>query len=562
MKRFVVLVLLVVFFATSCSLTGDKNVAVVNGKKISADELYRYIEPANFKALSPEEKQAQVDLVCDDYLAYQYLKDHGDLDSGLVYWEIRVWEIRELANGAYQNLVIDKLLTPKRLKSLYNKMKYEMDVSHLLIGHNESARKLNERSPEEAKALAYELSEKINDDNFTELVMEYSDDGSKENNKGHLGWAQPGKWVESFEDAVYDLKPGDISKPIVTPFGYHIIKLHERREIPVPPFEDAKQDLIDLIYGRSQTEFSQRQYDVFDSLSVANPLVVDSLKLKDFLDRFNRLSQNVFYSQQFTSFDIMDIFDDSLCVGQLGDIKIDKAWIVEYLRMISLQLPPRFTTEASFGGFVEENRIGALLNKAAINLGLDKREDYIKTRKVFLAKKANTLFDKLYVYEMITPTNTELKEFYENHKAELYTVEPRVKVREVLLKSKEEAEKILARAKNGESMAELATNYSIRNVGKNNEGLIPPVKKNQYDEMSLAAFNMKDGELGGPYKIGEHYSVIRRLEYIPESYRDIENISYRLLTDYRTKYMEEKRAEQKNMLRNTYSVRINKSFVE
>jgi len=42
----------------------------------------------------------------------------------------------------------------------------------------------------------------------------------------------------------------------------------------------------------------------------------------------------------------------------------------------------------------------------------------------------------------------------------------------------------------------------------------------------------------------------------------MQDVSYRLLTDYRTKHMEQKRAEQKKMLRNTYSLRINKSFIE
>ena len=305
-----------------------------------------------------------------------------------------------------------------------------------------------------------------------------------------------------------------------------------------------------------------RDTEVFDSLNVANPVVLNDSLLSDFLDRFTRLSRNVFYSEQFTAFDVMKIFDDSLTVGSIGDTPIGKAWIYQYLKMISLQVPPRFTDAASFKAFVEQNRKGALLYKAAYRLRLDTSKEFTKTRNVYLAKKSAGLFDKLYVFEQINPSKQDLRDFYEEYKDELYSYEPRVRVREVLLEDSTFAKEIYARAKNGKNIEDLASEYSVRNIGKNNKGLIPPVKKKQYGEMSVAAFNMLDGEIGGPYQIGEHYSVIQRIEYIPKTYRDLKSVDYRLLTDYRNHYMATKRLEQNVMLRNTYRVRVNPSFIK
>ncbi len=562
MKRFVLLVFMFVLLVSSCTIMTDKDIAVVNGKKISLEELYRYIPPSNFAALTPEEKELQFNNVCNDYLARYYLEDHGDLDSGDVMWEIRGWEIRELANGAYQNLIIDKILTPQALQNLYNKSKYELNVSHILLGYNTASRPLNDRSCEEAEALAKEISEKINNDNFTDLARKYSDDASKDKNAGNLGWAKAGRWVEEFEDATYALEPGEISKPVETPFGFHIIKLIERREIPVEPYENVKDDLVEMAYSRWRSKFIARDNEVFDSLNVTNPVVLNDSLLGDFLDRFTRLSKNVFYSEQFTAFDVMEIFDDSLTVGSIGDTPIGKAWIYQYLKMISLQVPPRFTDAASFKAFVEQNRKGALLYKAAYRLRLDTSKEFTKTRNVYLAKKSAGLFDKLYVFEQINPSKQDLRDFHEEYKDELYSYEPRVRVREVLLEDSTFAKEIYARAKNGENIEDLASEYSIRNIGKNNNGLIPPVKKKQYGEMSVAAFNILDGEIGGPYQIGEHYSIIQRIEYIPKTYRDLKSVDYRLLTDYRNHYMATKRLEQNVMLRNTYSVRVNPSFIK
>jgi peptidyl-prolyl cis-trans isomerase SurA len=64
---------------------------------------------------------------------------------------------------------------------------------------------------------------------FAELAREHSQDGSAKQG-GDLGWANPGRYVPEFEQALNALKPGDISEPLVSRFGVHLIQLVERRE--------------------------------------------------------------------------------------------------------------------------------------------------------------------------------------------------------------------------------------------------------------------------------------------------------------------------------------------
>ncbi len=64
---------------------------------------------------------------------------------------------------------------------------------------------------------------------FAELAREYSQDPSAAQNGGDLGWFGQGQMVGPFEKAAYALQPGEISPPVKSPFGYHIIKLHERK---------------------------------------------------------------------------------------------------------------------------------------------------------------------------------------------------------------------------------------------------------------------------------------------------------------------------------------------
>lgn len=96
-------------------------------------------------------------------------------------------------------------------------------VRHILIRTNELV------SEDEAKRKLLQLRERIlNGASFAELARLNSDDSSASRG-GDLGWVYPGDTVPEFERAFADLKPGEISQPVKTPFGWHLIQLLERR---------------------------------------------------------------------------------------------------------------------------------------------------------------------------------------------------------------------------------------------------------------------------------------------------------------------------------------------
>jgi len=96
-------------------------------------------------------------------------------------------------------------------------------VRHILIRTNELV------SEDEAKRKLLSLRERIvNGVNFAELARLNSDDGSASRG-GDLGWIYPGDTVAEFERAFTELKPMDVSQPVKTPFGWHLIQVLERR---------------------------------------------------------------------------------------------------------------------------------------------------------------------------------------------------------------------------------------------------------------------------------------------------------------------------------------------
>ncbi|WP_080057492.1 peptidylprolyl isomerase [Spirosoma aerolatum] len=103
-------------------------------------------------------------------------------------------------------------------------------VAHILVRISPSADEAGQKAAQERIDAAYARLQK--GDSFELVCREVSDDATSKNNGGILPIFEPGRWVPAFEDAAFSLiKPGDYSKPVRTNYGWHIIKLIERRAI-------------------------------------------------------------------------------------------------------------------------------------------------------------------------------------------------------------------------------------------------------------------------------------------------------------------------------------------
>lgn len=141
---------------------------------------------------------------------------------------------RTYISGAALQAVVAEAVTDATIQAAYD-AKYkgsapliEYHASHILVA-----------TEEQAKDLKVQLDGGAD---FAELAKANSTDGSAAGG-GDLGWFGPGMMVKPFEDAVIALQPGQISAPVQTQFGWHLILLAETRNAAAPPLADVSADL-------------------------------------------------------------------------------------------------------------------------------------------------------------------------------------------------------------------------------------------------------------------------------------------------------------------------------
>lgn len=176
------------------------------------------------------------------------------LDAGAAkkYYDTNQSEFRipEQVRLEYVTLTVDSLMSqialdPAEVRKYYDEnrnqfeTKQERQASHILIAVDASA---SAEEKQKARAKADELYQQVKQkpDRFGELAKQYSQDPGSAANGGDLGYFGRGSMPKPFEEAVFAMKAGEISPPVETQYGFHIIRLANIKGGEVRSFEDAR----------------------------------------------------------------------------------------------------------------------------------------------------------------------------------------------------------------------------------------------------------------------------------------------------------------------------------
>lgn len=220
---------------------GDqKTIATVNGQKITKGEFDQKLEQQGGKA-------ALQAMVTQD-LVFQYAKDHNvtvtDQEVNDKLAEIQshfppgqfetMLKAQGISMDDAKKLVRENLLTTKAVDQNINVTDQQVNdylkAQHLTVGApaQVKARHILVKS----KVLADQIEAQLRKgSDFAALAKQYSQDSGTKDKGGELGWFGPGQMVPAFQQAAFALKPNQISAPVQTPFGWHIIQVEETKPL-------------------------------------------------------------------------------------------------------------------------------------------------------------------------------------------------------------------------------------------------------------------------------------------------------------------------------------------
>lgn len=225
----------------------DKVVAKVNGKTITeADMQLAEAEIGNELGSIPAEARRRV--ILEYVIENQLFADAAEaakLGSGAAFEErMNYWRRRALREY-YFEAELKNSVSDADAKKFYDqqvgsaKAQEEVRARHILVDN---------------EALAKELQERIGKgEDFVALAKEHSKDPGSKDDGGDLGYFSKGQMVPVFEETAFALKPGQVSAPVKSQFGWHIVKLEDRRQRGAPPFDAIKERLIaSMIHRKAQ----------------------------------------------------------------------------------------------------------------------------------------------------------------------------------------------------------------------------------------------------------------------------------------------------------------------
>jgi peptidyl-prolyl cis-trans isomerase C len=261
-----------------------KKVAVVNGSEISKEDLDREMNLARQRLLSKgkslsdselaELRKGVLENLIDQELLYQQSKDKGiKVDEAAVQEQLRKIKGRFPSEEAFKStmtkmglseeiiefqlergMAIKKFIetefvekatiSEKDTKTYYDrhpdffKKPERVQASHILIKVDSGAEKSKKN---EARKKIAGIQKRVKEgEDFASLAKEFSEDTSS-GKGGDLGYFGRGQMVKPFEDAAFELKPGEVSDIVETRFGYHLIQVVDKKPETTIAYEDVKE---------------------------------------------------------------------------------------------------------------------------------------------------------------------------------------------------------------------------------------------------------------------------------------------------------------------------------
>ncbi len=246
-------ILAMLVIGTAAFAQSDPTIMTINGVPVSRSEFeYSYNKNNSEGVIDKKTVEEYVDL----FINYK-LKVAAAIDAKLDTMTSFKKEFAQYRDQQVRPAFITDTDVEAEAKKIYDQTQHYVDSLGGLINPSHILVRMSQKATDDEQRVAKQRADSIYNAivggaDFAELARKCSDDKGSAVNGGALSWIQPGQTVQEFEKAAYALNKGEMSRPVLSPFGYHIIKMNDRKMFV--PYDSVKADIITFIDRRGIRE--------------------------------------------------------------------------------------------------------------------------------------------------------------------------------------------------------------------------------------------------------------------------------------------------------------------
>lgn len=542
MRRYPLLFLVLFLALSGCGKKGEKIIAQVGDHRVTLSEFEKRWEKGLQTEFSSRQQELEIrrktlDLIIDDKLMIIGAYEEKINESPDVKRQLEEGKPRILLQILYQKEIKDKVKVSKaEVKRHYDKLEFEVKARHILVKTEEEAKKIKEELDKGA--------------DFAQLAKEKSTDPRTKDKGGDLGFFNWGKMVGPFQEVAFKLKPGEVSEPVKSQFGWHIIKVEERREAKREPFDKLKSRLESELRGSKERE---RVKEYLDQVKERANLDFVPKALKLVISKAKEEKGKIEFTDEEKKTVLLRYKGGEWTLGRFAD-ELAKAG--PFRR-------PKFEKEEDVRNFTEMVLIqGELLIDAANREGIESTSEF---KKAIRESKEGILLTKMqreFLPKDVTVSEEEIEDYYQSHQ-DRFKIAPQVNLREIQVKTEEEADEFLKRVKRGASFKSLAEEKSLRKFAAKKGGEMGYFEERRYPELFRAAWGLKKGQLAGPIKTrGNNWSIIKLIDKKKGKIRPLDEVKSQAKNQALVEKMKKVKAEWLENMRKKVKITIDEKLLE
>lgn len=545
-SKFVGIGLLLGVLAIGCG-TREPVAARVGREKITLKEfkdrfISNFRSEENAKHQSMEEREKTLRTMAVELAKYQEALSLGIDKKPDVARSVDQIARRKALDLLYQEKVINAVITDAAAKHFYDQASDEIKARHILLKTPPSDSltadtiRIKARIDSIKKAISNGLD-------FKAAAKMFSDDATSAADSGNLDWFQWGRMVDEFQEAAWSGKPGQVIGPVRTNYGYHLIKIEDRRPLQNrASFEDSKESIKGQLRQVESQKLMDQARKYVEDLHKSYNLKYNDANIEVFRKKVN--DPLTAKSQELGPAFTAEQKKLVVATHKGGQVTIDSLIAKVGPNAHRVEWNNEQTVKDLIHSIVEPK----FLERDAESQGYYKKAMNEPAAKTEIRNGLIGQLEKQEVTDKIKPTDADDHRYYDTHLSAFIQPEMRT-IREIFVKTDSmKAARVRDRGLKGEDFKKLAMRFNEKESTQPDTGKIGPFEEKRFGLIGKTAFTLqKPGDISAVTPTGKNFSLIQLLKIDPsrtktfeEAQSEIKRLNRQAMTDQAMKDLEDK----------------------